>query len=368
MKKNISVFVAIFFLCGCSFEKDTEPSIKDHVPAPVIEEQPKEEVAPEQVVREITFSDVGENFLFFGSIPESWSVAYDEQSDAVNIFDAEAEGETNLEKSQIFIRQFEGDDFLTLDTVEIGERREHTVNEHAAVSYDITKKSTAPDFPNQPKWRNAWHTVTDVRYQKESPSRFYVFAKNPDLPEETFQSFIASLQFFNDTASVRPPMKNHKERVTKKPFGIVITPATSPVQPERFSGIHTGVDYEVTDDELDADISVQAICGGTITQMGRNNGYGGTLVQKCSIGEEVWHVVYGHLDASRFPFSRGAFVAPGQTLGFLGAHESTETDGERKHLHLGVNTGEQVDLRGYVQSKSSLDKWIDISTFIDSDS
>ena len=38
-------------------------------------------------------------------------------------------------------------------------------------------------------------------------------------------------------------------RITKKPFGIFITTQNSPVQPERFSGYHTGVDVEYKDAE-----------------------------------------------------------------------------------------------------------------------
>jgi hypothetical protein len=35
-----------------------------------------------------------------------------------------------------------------------------------------------------------------------------------------------------------------KAGLQKKPFGIYITPENSPVQPENFTGYHTGIDVE----------------------------------------------------------------------------------------------------------------------------
>src|SRR3989338_10346295 len=53
-----------------------------------------------------------------------------------------------------------------------------------------------------------------------------------------------------DLTGFGPPLDNSSERVTKKPFGKYITPADSPVQPERFSGYHTGADFEVFSNEI----------------------------------------------------------------------------------------------------------------------
>jgi len=58
------------------------------------------------------------------------------------------------------------------------------------------------------------------------------------------------------------PISNTKSRVTKKPFGIYITPQTSPVQPEKFTGYHTGTDFETTSQEADAVVPVYAACTG----------------------------------------------------------------------------------------------------------
>lgn len=47
----------------------------------------------------------------------------------------------------------------------------------------------------------------------------------------------------------------------------------------------------------------------------------------------------------------------GEQIGVLGEGGTTETDGERKHLHFAVLKGESVDLRGYVSTKEELAKW-----------
>lgn len=46
------------------------------------------------------------------------------------------------------------------------------------------------------------------------------------------------------------PLMGPEERITKKPFGVFVTPQNSPVNPERFRGYHTGTDFEVFENEL----------------------------------------------------------------------------------------------------------------------
>src|SRR3989344_9153236 len=81
------------------------------------------------------------------------------------------------------------------------------------------------------------------------------------------------------------PIDRAAERITKKPFGIKITPQDSPVQPEKFSGYHTGVDYETFDSEKNAAIPIKAICDGNVIFKQRVNGYGGVLVQSCQYND-----------------------------------------------------------------------------------
>src|SRR5579863_6635904 len=45
-------------------------------------------------------------------------------------------------------------------------------------------------------------------------------------------------------AKLTEPISGGLSRVTKKPFGIYVTPQNSPVQPEKFTGFHTGIDFE----------------------------------------------------------------------------------------------------------------------------
>lgn len=154
------------------------------------------------------------------------------------------------------------------------------------------------------------------------------------------------------------PLPDGAQRVTKKPFGIFVTPGQSPVQPERFRGFHTGTDFETFPDEKDRDVSVQAICGGSILFAGWVKGYGGVLVQSCSSEGGPVTVLYGHLHAERFAVAKGDRIVPGQGIGVLGKGYSAETDGERKHLHLAVHRGPSIDFLGYVRKPEELQMWI----------
>lgn len=159
------------------------------------------------------------------------------------------------------------------------------------------------------------------------------------------------------------PLDRASERVTKKPFGISIDPETSPVKPERFSGYHTGADFETSPEERDADVVVRAVCDGMIVVKRHADGYGGVLVQRCDIGGEEVTVVYGHLALPSVDAGVGDMVRRGDTLGFLGAAGSVDTDLERKHLHLGIRKGADVDIRGYVGDQAALSGWINPCRF-----
>ncbi len=261
-------------------------------------------------------------------------------------------------KSLFFIRSFEANTFLTLQTVTILEKESTTIHGHPATRYVIEKKNNVPDFTDQPAWRNQKHRVLDIRLTQNNPSVFYVFAYNPTVPTTTFDTFIESIIFDTDKQSFTPPLDAFSSRITKKPFGILIDKATSPVQPEKFSGYHTGVDAEIFADEQERDITVHSICGGPITSIDWVSGYGGVVTQTCMLGTDTIHIVYGHLNLASIDKKVGMYLTPGMSFAQLGKGFSTETDGERKHLHLGVFTGNS-DIRGYVTSKEALGKWID---------
>lgn len=161
-----------------------------------------------------------------------------------------------------------------------------------------------------------------------------------------------------------PPLTQASSRVTKKGFGDYITPASSPIQPERFQGYHTGTDFEIFPDELNADVSVRAICTGQVLLKKESSGYGGVLVHNCLLEDETVTVLYGHLKLSSLDMEFDDQIDQGQLIGLLGDDKSTETDGERKHLHLAMRKGTDLDIRGYVSSQAGLDNWLDPCLYI----
>lgn len=160
------------------------------------------------------------------------------------------------------------------------------------------------------------------------------------------------------------PINNPVARITKKPFGIYVSPKNSPVLPEKFTGYHTGVDFEIFPEEQNSDVSVMAICDGKILEKRQASGYGGMVVQSCSFNDNPVTIIYGHLKLSSIKVSQGENLLSDKFLGFLGNEYSTETDGERKHLHIGIHKGENIDTRGYVKIKSELNDWINIADYL----
>lgn len=162
----------------------------------------------------------------------------------------------------------------------------------------------------------------------------------------------------------QPPLDRSSERVTKKPFGIFITPKTSPVQPERFKGYHTGADFEIFPEEMDAEVSVHSVCSGKFLLKKFATGYGGVAVQSCMLDNNTITVIYGHLKLASIVFNVGDNISAGDTIGILGKAYSSETSGERKHLHLGFHKGTVISILGYVQNKKDLSDWIDPCLYV----
>lgn len=196
------------------------------------------------------------------------------------------------------------------------------------------KKSTAPTLPN-----DQIHPLSAINNSSVSDQA----TASPTQKNTTFKA----------------PLNRAKERVTKKYFGIFITPPTSPVQPERFQGYHTGTDFEIFPEELNATVLAHAICNGKLVLKKSASGYGGVAVEACILDNQPVTIVYGHLKLTSISQNIGADLKAGDTLGQLGAAHSTETDGERKHLHLGIHKGSSVNILGYVQTKSELSNWVD---------
>ncbi|MFH0930074.1 MAG: M23 family metallopeptidase [Candidatus Moraniibacteriota bacterium] len=166
----------------------------------------------------------------------------------------------------------------------------------------------------------------------------------------------AAIQNSNEFLS---PLGRATERVTKKPFGVYITPKTSPVQPEGFQGFHTGTDFEIFPEELNSNVPVRAICAGKIAMKKTASGYGSVLVQNCNLDNEPVTVIYGHIRLASISKKAGDTLSAGDEIGILGKAYSSETDGERKHLHLGIHKGSTINIRGYVNTEAELSGWID---------
>jgi len=163
----------------------------------------------------------------------------------------------------------------------------------------------------------------------------------------------------NSTPLLKEPITDILSRITKKPFGIYITPKNSPVQPEKFSGYHTGTDFEIFDGEQDIDVAIYAVCDGKILVKRFAAGYGGILVQACELEGSDITIVYGHLKLTSIDAEIGNELTAGEKFAILGKGYSTETDDERKHLHLGIHKGSNIDIKGYVSTEAELDSWID---------
>ncbi len=158
------------------------------------------------------------------------------------------------------------------------------------------------------------------------------------------------------TTQLISPVRDFSNRITKKNFGIFITPGTSPVENDRFTGYHNGVDVEFTDTE--EEVPVYAIADGTIVTRNWVKGYGGVIIIKHSVNGADFYALYGHLDQASFIASSVSQVSAGQQIAVLGDDHSQETDGVRKHLHFSVSTTEVLDLRGYVRTEAELSHWL----------
>lgn len=188
--------------------------------------------------------------------------------------------------------------------------------------------------------------LTDIPAEKKSQPKSTAMALN--IVKDSFIS----------------PLPRSRDRITKKSFGLYVSPKNSPVTPEKFQGYHTGVDFEVFENEQETPISVTAVCSGESLQKGFISGYGGVAIQSCDLKGEPITVLYGHLKVDSLTKNPGDQVTLGDSLGVLGKGYSSETDGERKHLHLGFHWGTEINFRGYVTSPEELKNWIDPCQYV----
>jgi murein DD-endopeptidase MepM/ murein hydrolase activator NlpD len=157
------------------------------------------------------------------------------------------------------------------------------------------------------------------------------------------------------------PLDNSLSRITKKPFGIYVTPKNSPISPERFSGFHTGADFETTSAQANTPVEVRAIADGKITNKLIVSGYGGVILEKAIIDNQPVTILYGHVDirAQNSRVKIGETIKKGESIALLSPGYSSQSGFERKHLHLAIIKGDKIDYRGYVQTQNELFPWID---------
>ncbi len=181
--------------------------------------------------------------------------------------------------------------------------------------------------------------------------------RNPEKIQEDKKDIIS--QEVSTSLDFLFPLDRSKERVTKKTFWLRISPKNSPVSPEKFSGYHTGVDFEIFEWEEDTDIIIKAICSGPLLMKKWATGYSGVVAQKCELGKESVVVVYGHLKLASVQTAINTELKAGDQLGVLGKWYSSETDNERKHLHLSIHKWAGINIRGYVSTEWELSQWFD---------
>lgn len=182
---------------------------------------------------------------------------------------------------------------------------------------------------------------------------FLILKNRPQVPTSSLLPPTISVSPISSpiTDKLSEPISEFKTRITKKFFGTYITPQNSPIKPEKFTGFHTAVDVEYED--TTSDISVYSIDNGQIIYSGEVNGYGGFI----AIQYSEYIGIYGHLRPKSL-LPNKSMVKKGDTIGILGTGYTSETDGERKHLHFAILKDSKLDFHGYVQSKSELSLWL----------
>jgi len=163
------------------------------------------------------------------------------------------------------------------------------------------------------------------------------------------------------------PMDRLQERSSLKGFGQFIDQqfyvGKENLFPSKFYGYHTGIDLEIFPEESNENVSVFAISSGIISFAGHVSGYGGVILEKLD-GENLT-ALYGHLKLKSINLKVGDRVNAGDQLSLLGDAFTSETDGERKHLHFGIYKDGGLYFKGYEQTRQQLEtKWLDPVEFL----
>lgn len=162
------------------------------------------------------------------------------------------------------------------------------------------------------------------------------------------------------TVSIFFPMTSYAARITNRGYGKVITHNDDDTLAcgADFEGYHTGDDLEVPDNELESEVPVYAVANGTVRQRSNVNGYGGLIVIEHTLEGQTVTAYYGHINLAQTTLTPGSSVRAGERISILGKGCSSETDGERKHLHFAIHKGKDVAVKGYINSRDELNDWI----------
>ena len=173
------------------------------------------------------------------------------------------------------------------------------------------------------------------------------------------------------TPNLTSPISNLKSRKIIIPFGRYFAPGSNDhpdaaICPSaiNYVGYHTAVDFEVNDDEQNTAVPIFSAADGIIKRVESASGYGGLIVIEHQIDGKTYTTYYGHLDLKTLKVKDEAPIKAGEKIGELGQACSLANGMTRKHLHFGLRSGSEVDIRGYVPDTKTLSSWIDPMSFL----
>jgi hypothetical protein len=176
----------------------------------------------------------------------------------------------------------------------------------------------------------------------------------------------ASLTFTDeDIASVfkperlSPVIDRARERMSQRTFGAQIDSG-------QYSGVYNGIGFNAFEDEQNGvEVPVSALCDGIVLEKRMGVGYGGIIVQECTLDQKPVKVLYAHLDLQSVLAKVGDQLLPGAYLANLGDHESSENAGAPKQLHFAIYAGDKprADIRAYV-TEEELSNWLNPTDYL----
>jgi len=201
---------------------------------------------------------------------------------------------------------------------------------------------------------------TNIKPKTNPPQKTTTTQVSPSYsnPSSTSQGTATAAKYYY-------PISSYDSRLTFRYYGLYVTPEQQ-AEPcgAAFTGYHDGDDLETTAAEQGIAVPVYAIADGVVKELNYVQGYGGLLVLGTMMNSQNYTIYYGHIDLASATVANGEAVTAGEKLADLGAACSTQTDGERKHLHFAIHKGTTIDVRGYVPDVTTLANWVDPKVFL----